>query len=158
MAATVSFGRLYASRICSIFHLYMESKAFIKSTNNIVACRFFARTSSRILRIVNIDIYIYIYIYIFIYFGQEYHFTLCLFRWLYMLNLKVNIYIYIYIYICIYIYIHSQIKHVMSSEETKGKMIFLTEINSQWQFNQVWVFFPFHYIYIYIIIIIMSCR
>ena len=32
----------------------MESKALVKSTNSIVACRFFARTPSRILRIVNI--------------------------------------------------------------------------------------------------------
>ena len=54
MAVMVSFGRPYASRICSIFPLCMESKAFVKSTNNIVACRFFARTPSRILRIVNI--------------------------------------------------------------------------------------------------------
>ena len=54
MAATVSFGRRYASRICSIFPPWMESKAFVKLTNNIVACRFFARTPSRILRVVNI--------------------------------------------------------------------------------------------------------
>ena len=54
MAAMVSFGRPYASRICSIFPLCMESKAFVKSTNNIVACGFFARTPSRILRMVNI--------------------------------------------------------------------------------------------------------
>ena len=54
MGATVSFGRPYASRICSIFTLCMESKSFVKSTNNIVACRFFARTPSIILRIVNI--------------------------------------------------------------------------------------------------------
>ena len=32
----------------------MESKAFVMSTNNIVACRFFACTPSRILRIVKI--------------------------------------------------------------------------------------------------------
>ena len=32
----------------------MESKALVKSTNSIVACRFFARTPSRILWIVNI--------------------------------------------------------------------------------------------------------
>ena len=32
----------------------MEAKAFVKSTNNIGACRFFARMPSRILRIVNI--------------------------------------------------------------------------------------------------------
>ena len=32
----------------------MESKALVKSTNNIVACRFFERTPSRILRIVKI--------------------------------------------------------------------------------------------------------
>ena len=32
----------------------MESKALVKLTNSIVACRFFARTHSRILRIVNI--------------------------------------------------------------------------------------------------------
>ena len=54
MAAMVSFCILNASRICSIFTLCMESKAFVKSTNNIVASRFFARTPSRILRIVNI--------------------------------------------------------------------------------------------------------
>ena len=44
----------YASRICSIFPLWMESKALVKSTNINVACRFFARTPSRILRMVNI--------------------------------------------------------------------------------------------------------
>ena len=54
MATSVSFGRPYTSWICSIFPLCIESKAFVKSTNNIVACRFFARTPSRILRIVNI--------------------------------------------------------------------------------------------------------
>ena len=48
------FGRPYARRICSIFPLCMESKAILKSTNNIVGCRIFARTPSRILRIVNI--------------------------------------------------------------------------------------------------------
>ena len=32
----------------------MESKALVKSTNSIVACRFFARMPSRILWIVNI--------------------------------------------------------------------------------------------------------
>ena len=53
MSATVSFDRPYASRICSNFPLCMESKALVKSTNNIVACRFFVRTSS-ILQIVNI--------------------------------------------------------------------------------------------------------
>ena len=54
MAATISFGRPYASGICSIFSLGMESKAFVKSTNNIVTCRFFAFTPSRVLWIVNI--------------------------------------------------------------------------------------------------------
>ena len=44
----------YASRICSIFPLWMESKALVKSTNINVTCRFFARTPSRILRMVNI--------------------------------------------------------------------------------------------------------
>ena len=44
----------YASRICSIFPLWMESKALVKSTNINVACRFFARTPSRILWMVNI--------------------------------------------------------------------------------------------------------
>ena len=47
----VSFGRPYAGRICSIFPLWMESKALVKSTNSNVTCRFFARTSSRILQI-----------------------------------------------------------------------------------------------------------
>ena len=42
MALRVSFGRPYASRICSIFPLWIESKAFVKLTNNIVARRFFA--------------------------------------------------------------------------------------------------------------------
>ena len=32
----------------------MESKALVKSTNNMVACRFFVRTPSKILRIVKI--------------------------------------------------------------------------------------------------------
>ena len=45
IAATVSLGMPYASRICSIFPLWMESKALVKSTNINVACRFFARTS-----------------------------------------------------------------------------------------------------------------
>ena len=54
MAATVSFGRQYASRIYSIFPLCMESKALVKSTNSNVACRFFAQMPSRILRMVNI--------------------------------------------------------------------------------------------------------
>ena len=36
----------YASRICSIFPLWMESKALVKSTNSIVTCRFFACTPS----------------------------------------------------------------------------------------------------------------
>ena len=44
----------YASRICSIFDLWMESKALVKSTNINVACKFFAHTPSRILRMVNI--------------------------------------------------------------------------------------------------------
>ena len=54
------------------FPLWMESKALVKSTNNIVASRFFARTPSRIQRIVKIcdlinrityiNIYTYIYI------------------------------------------------------------------------------------------------
>ena len=34
IAATVSFGRPYASRICSIFPLWMESKALVKSTRH----------------------------------------------------------------------------------------------------------------------------
>ena len=54
MAATVSFGRPYGSGICSLFPLWMESKALVKLTNNIVACRFFACTPSRILPMVNI--------------------------------------------------------------------------------------------------------
>ena len=53
MATTVSFGKPWASRICSIFPMWMESKALVKSTNNIVASRFFARTP-RIRRIVKI--------------------------------------------------------------------------------------------------------
>ena len=44
----------YASRICYIFPLWMESKTLVKSTNSIVSCRCFSRTPSRILRIVNI--------------------------------------------------------------------------------------------------------
>ena len=54
MAATVSFSRPLASRICSIFPQCMESKALAKSTNSIVASRFFARTSPTIRRIVKI--------------------------------------------------------------------------------------------------------
>ena len=49
------YGRPYASRICSIFPLWMESKVLVKSTNSIVACRLFARTPSRIIQIVNIS-------------------------------------------------------------------------------------------------------
>ena len=48
------FGRPYAGRICSIFPLWMEPKVLVKSTNRNVACRFFARMPSRILRMVNI--------------------------------------------------------------------------------------------------------
>ena len=54
MAATVSYGRLSARRFCSIFPLFMESKVLEKYTTNIVASRFFARTPSRISRIVKI--------------------------------------------------------------------------------------------------------
>ena len=36
--------------------LWMESKALVKSTNSNVACRFFARPPTRILRIVNIRV------------------------------------------------------------------------------------------------------
>ena len=52
MAATVFFDKPYAIRICSISPLCIESMAWEKSTNNIVASRFFARTPSRIQRIV----------------------------------------------------------------------------------------------------------
>ena len=48
MATTVSLGEPSASSICSIFSLCMES------TNNNVASKFFARTPSRIRRIVKI--------------------------------------------------------------------------------------------------------
>ena len=54
MAATVSFGRPWATRIYSICPLWMESKALVKSTNIIVVCRFLVHTSSRIPRIVKI--------------------------------------------------------------------------------------------------------
>ena len=54
IAATVSLGRPFASRICSIFPLWMESKALLKSTNSNVPGMFFVRTPSRILRMVNI--------------------------------------------------------------------------------------------------------
>ena len=57
IAATVSLGRPYASRICSIFPLCRESKALVKSTNSNVTCRFFARTASRILRMANIFVF-----------------------------------------------------------------------------------------------------
>ena len=53
----------YASRICSIFPLWMESKALVKSTNINVACRFFARTPSRILRMVNSLFYFFLFLY-----------------------------------------------------------------------------------------------
>ena len=43
-----------ASSICSIFPLCMESKVLQKLTNNIVACRVFRRTPTRIRRIVKI--------------------------------------------------------------------------------------------------------
>ena len=79
----------YASKICFILPLWMESKALVKSTNSIVTGSIFAHMPSRILRIVNIcevvdlflqkpfwfflrmllthtHIYIYIYIYLFI--------------------------------------------------------------------------------------------
>ena len=54
MAATVSFGSPWANNICSIFPLCIESKASEKSTNNIVASRFFSPTPSRFRRIVKI--------------------------------------------------------------------------------------------------------
>ena len=46
--------RWKASNICSIFPQCMESKALVNSTNNIVACRFFAHPPSRMRRIVKI--------------------------------------------------------------------------------------------------------
>ena len=57
MAAKVSLGWPLVWGICSIFPLCMESNALEKSTNNIVASRFFARTPSRIQRVVKIYIY-----------------------------------------------------------------------------------------------------
>ena len=51
MAATVSSGRPHAKGICSIFPLWMESKALVNSTNIIVHCKLFARTPSRIQQI-----------------------------------------------------------------------------------------------------------
>ena len=54
MAATVPLGKLLAISICSIIPLCMESKALEKSTNNIVASRFFTHTPSRIRRLVKI--------------------------------------------------------------------------------------------------------
>ena len=50
----VSFSRPCENRIYFIFPLRIESKALVKSTNNIVACRFFARTPPRIRRIAKI--------------------------------------------------------------------------------------------------------
>ena len=47
----VSLYRPYASNICSILPLRIKSMALVKSTNNIVVSRFFARTSSSIRRI-----------------------------------------------------------------------------------------------------------
>ena len=52
IAVTVSLGRSFASSNCSIFTLYMESNTWEKSTNNKVASRFFAHTSSVIWWIV----------------------------------------------------------------------------------------------------------
>ena len=45
MTVTVSLRKPLARSICSIFPLCMESDTLQKSTNNIVASRFFARTS-----------------------------------------------------------------------------------------------------------------
>ena len=54
MAATVSLSRPKASGIFSIFPRLMETKALGKSTDNVVASRFFARTPSRIRQIVKL--------------------------------------------------------------------------------------------------------
>ena len=54
VAATVSLCRPKARSICSIFLLCMASKAFEKSTNNIIASEFFTLGLSRIRRIVKI--------------------------------------------------------------------------------------------------------
>ena len=54
MAAMVSLGKLYTRSICSIFPQCMESNTLEKSTNNIVASGFYARTPSRIRQIVKI--------------------------------------------------------------------------------------------------------
>ena len=43
----LGWGRLWATRICSIFLLWMKSKALVNSTNNIVACKIFAFTPSK---------------------------------------------------------------------------------------------------------------
>ena len=84
MAVTVSLGSPYASSTCSIFLLCMESKALEKTTNNIVATRFFACTSSKFQRAVKISdvvdwflnlwchgLIIHSYIYIYIHFTHE---------------------------------------------------------------------------------------
>ena len=108
----------------------MESNALEKLTNNIVASRFFARTS-RIQRIVKIcdvvdlffqkpfwfflsifstlgsmclhihmSVYIYIYIYIYIYY-------ICVYVYIHIyIYVYVYRHIWIYIYICVYIYIY----------------------------------------------------
>ena len=54
MAATLSLDGPSVSSICSIFPLCLESNVLAKSTNNIVASRFFALTPSRIRQIVKI--------------------------------------------------------------------------------------------------------
>ena len=92
----------YASRICYIFPLWMESKALVKSTKINVAFRFFARTPSRILRMVNICEVVDLFL------RKPFWFFLSM---LSMKSMKIMIYIYIYIYICVcvcvcvYIYI-----------------------------------------------------
>ena len=54
MVMTVSLGRPYTRSFCSIFPMCMESNALKKSTNEIVASRFFAQTPSKIQQIFRI--------------------------------------------------------------------------------------------------------
>ena len=54
MAGKASLGKPSASSICSIFPLCMESNPLEKSTNIIVASRFFACSPSRIRWIIKV--------------------------------------------------------------------------------------------------------
>ena len=85
--------------------MWMESKALVKSTNTNVTCRFFARTPSRILRMVNICEVVDLFLRKPFWFFLRMLSILLYFNHFKILS-QVSIYIYIYIYTYIYLYIY----------------------------------------------------